>query len=329
MRVALAGLGNAAVRGHLPALRRLAHEGALRLVGVADPDADRRALASNGHERTPGFESAEALLGSVDCDVLVIAAEPASHAQLTTLGARHGVHVVCEKPLTLTREQHERVAAAYADRTGPALVAVHQYRYSPAWTRMLRWARLVERAGARFELSVEVQRHGTDARAATAWRDDPARSGGMLADHGVHFLSLGCTISDDIEALHCERAWDDRRRERAHAKVRVGTGLLELRLSAAAPRRGTRVELRTAPVEFGWRDEQARISVAGRALRSWRTEALSDRRHVDALYLPLYRDLVGGWRSPRWRALRTREALTVSGTLVELLERSPFPGGAP
>jgi len=312
------------MRGHLPALVRLEAEGRLTLVAAADPDGDRRVAAAPQLAGRPIFETAEEMLASVPATVLVVAAEPRSHAGLVALGARHGLHVVCEKPLTLDPDEQEELARAYADRRGPAIVSVHQYRYSPAWGRFARWGRVADWLRTPFELAVCVERDGTDRHAASPWRADVARSGGMLADHGVHYLALGWTISDELGSVDVSRTWTSTGREQSRARLRLGSGTLALEVNGAAPARRTCVELRAANVVLNWTDAQATLTAGGRVVSRRRTEALSDRQHVDALYLPFYRDVAVGLASATWRLRRTAETLTVSATLLALLEQIPI-----
>jgi predicted dehydrogenase len=320
MKVALAGLGGAAFGGHLPALLRLQEERLITLVGAADPDAARRAAAANVLRRLPLFASAEEMLASAASDVLVVAAAPGSHAQLVMLGIEHRQHVVCEKPLTLTREQHRTIADSLAGQAELALVPVHQYRYSPAWRFLRRWGRRADRLGVPFLFDADIRRNGSDRTAATAWRADVATSGGMLADHGVHFLALAWTISRDIEPIAAVRLADGEG-ERAMARLRLGSGQMRVRLTSTSPGRSTRLDLRCSGLSFSWHDSSAAVSLKGRSLGRRPTAAISDRSHVNGLYASLYREVVARLSESRWRERRTGEALTVNRALVSLLEQ--------
>jgi predicted dehydrogenase len=322
LRVALVGLGAAAFRGHLPALARLESEQAVTLVGVADLDRDRRAAIAAEQPETPVFDSVETMLASVRSDVLVVAAEPGAHARLAVLGAQHGQHLLCEKPLAITRVDHDLIAASFVGRSDLGLIAVHQYRYSPTWVSLSRWVRRVNRLRIPFRLVVHVERVGTDRHAASTWREDFERSGGMLADHGTHFLALAYTISETLEVLCVSRTDQNGRRERAGAKVHLGSGTLELHVSAAALERHTRVDVQAGGIALRWHDEALLLKARTRTLHRWGADALSDRAQVDALYVPLYRDLVANFRDASWRAHRTAEALTVGNVLIELLEKA-------
>lgn len=322
MRVALAGLGTAACRGHLPAISRIASASRLSFAAAADPDPGRRADCCSRLPATKLFESAEAMLESVSCDVLVVATDPGAHADLIVLGIERGIHVLCEKPLVLTQAGYERVAVAHARRPDVGLVSVHQYRYSPAWRAMSRWARLAARLRLPFSLVVEVQRQGADPLAASPWRSEVESSGGVLADHGVHYLALAWMVDHHLDVLASSQT-ATAGGERAGASVRIGSGMLTIQASTGEAARRTRVTLQVANIDLRWRDEVFDVVVAGRTALTRPVATLADRAHVDSLYEHLYRDLVRNLSRPPWRVHRTAEALAVGRALLALLDRPP------
>lgn len=324
MRVALIGMGSAGRRGHLPALARLQREGLLTLVAVAD-HRSTHPVTGLFTSQPARFHDGARLVQSVEVDLIVLASEPASHAELIELAAAHGRHVLCEKPLTVTVAQHKRLAAALP--TSLAFVAVHQYRYSPVWTPVARWARRAASLHLPLSMSVDVQRRGTDAHATTPWRLDTASSGGVLADHGPHFLALGWTIGHELKTLWARRRSHRGDAETVCARLLCGRGQMSLRVSTAAEARSTRLQLTCAGVTFTWADRKAVMRLAGRPVRTCFTAGLSDRRHVDALYLPLYRDLLANISDASWRDERRVEALAVSTALVKLLASADGPAG--
>jgi predicted dehydrogenase len=260
------------------------------------------------------------MLATVEADVVAIAAEPRAHAQLATLALERGLHVLCEKPLALSHGDVEAVAAAHAARPGLAIASVHQYRYSPTWSRMSPWMRLASRHGACFDLTVDVERPSVDRHAATPWRADVSASGGMLADHGVHFLALAWTVSEDLEVVAAHQAWDASGAERSSATVLVGSGRLAIELSGGARARRTRVEADLLGTRLTWEDAAATLSVGARTAVRRRVEALSDREHVDGLYVPLYADVAANLGDPAWRRRATAETLSVARSTLSLLD---------
>ena len=324
MRLVVAGLGSACLRAHLPAIVRLQAIGKVTLAGLADPDPGRRAMTAARLPDVPTFASAEEMLAASAADVLVIATAPDAHADLVSAGLERGMHVICEKPLTANKAEHELVARSCAAHPDLALVPVHQYRYSPQWTTIAAWARRATRLRLPFSLLVRVERDRIDPTAVSGWRADIAANGGMFADAGVHFLALAWTIGRQLDVLDAARYHDGEDRERATAVLRLGPGRLDLQVWRGAPRRHTHVELRKCGAAVAWSDDEARTRFGKVALSAKRVGALSDRRHVDALCQPLYRDLATRLSDPGWRRRRTAEALAVDAALVSLLEQTPI-----
>jgi hypothetical protein len=103
----------------------------------------------------------------------------------------------------------------------------------------------------------------------------------------------------------------------------MGSGVLTIQAWNGAPVRRTCVELRLDRAAITWRDHAATVTIGKRTLLRRRVDALSDRGHIDTLYVSLYRDLIGKLRHETWRKRRTAEALDVGSTLVTLLEHTP------
>jgi len=263
------------------------------------------------------------MIATVACDVLVVATEPAFHAELIALGIRSGVHVVCEKPLAVTRADYATVAGATALRPDLALVPVHQYRYSPEWPLLARGMRAAIMMRRQYALTVDVNRLGTDRFASVPWRADIAATGGMLADAGVHFLALAWNVHRQLRLLTVERHMDGSGHELSTATYRLGTGTVTLKVTDSANERSTQLQLRVGALAIRWRDDDAQMLVGQRTVHRRRVQALSDRDHVDALYKPLYADVAHRLGQRRWRTRRTLEALCVGEALINTLENAP------
>jgi len=69
-------------------------------------------------------------------DAVIIAAPDAYHPQLAIAALDAGLHVMCEKPLALTVEGCDAIAAA-RDRSGRILQVAYMKRYDPAYRRAL------------------------------------------------------------------------------------------------------------------------------------------------------------------------------------------------
>ena len=111
--IALAGLGSAARRIHLPAIRTIAD---LRLVGGYDP------VAPSGTFPFPLFSSAEEMLEKTRPDILAVATPPDSHFGLARLGLLAGAHVFCEKPFMNSLEEADQILALARQRERQVVV---------------------------------------------------------------------------------------------------------------------------------------------------------------------------------------------------------------
>src|SRR2546423_4543553 len=142
-RGAVIGAGGIARQSHLPALRGAA---ALRarvdVVAVVDS-----APAVPPVDGIPLLLDRAALSDLAPLDFIDICTPTASHLELTVWGLEQGYHVVCEKPVALTRAEAARIAAA-ARASGRIVMPCHQHRYNPVWLRVKEW--LAARAPGRW-----------------------------------------------------------------------------------------------------------------------------------------------------------------------------------
>jgi predicted dehydrogenase len=73
---------------------------------------------------------------SCNLDAIVIAAPDAFHSDLAVAALEAGLHVLCEKPLSLTLAGCDRIAAA-RDRSGKVMQVAYMKRHDPAYKRAL------------------------------------------------------------------------------------------------------------------------------------------------------------------------------------------------
>jgi predicted dehydrogenase len=291
----------------------------LQVVAGADPDPARRRAAADALGLAPTFASLDELLDGVACDAVVVAAPPRTHAGLVTSTLGRGLHVICEKPLVLAGDEHAQIARAIA-RSCSGVVSVHQYGCARPWRAMVGAARTAAWMRRPFTLQVKVRRPGPDPLAATGWRKSPSQSGGMLADHGVHYLALAWAIDERLNVLAVERVTTSGS-EQCDVLMDLGSGTAWLRLESGAPGRSTSVTLLTARGELSWDDRGVAASVSGRCVWRRRSEGLASRAYIDSLYASFYRGVAAHLgRDPTWEARRTAETLVVSRTLVGLLD---------
>ncbi|HEX7294888.1 MAG TPA: aminotransferase class I/II-fold pyridoxal phosphate-dependent enzyme, partial [Pyrinomonadaceae bacterium] len=78
------------------------------------------------------FDSAEQMIQSGEVDAVVIATPHWQHGELAISALKAGLHVLCEKPLTVTVDQADEVLKVASQSSG-MFVVVHQKRFEPAY----------------------------------------------------------------------------------------------------------------------------------------------------------------------------------------------------
>lgn len=185
LRGAIIGVGNVAVHGHLPGwLGR--HD--VEVVAGTDVRPTRRLELQSHVPQAHWYDSAEALLAGEALDFVDICTPPATHAGLIRSALRHGLHVLCEKPLVCRPEDLSALArlAAKADRV---LYTVDNWRHAPIIHKVqeLLWQGAIGEVRRCVWQTLRTQPATAADRPAGNWRLDPAMAGGgILVDHGWH-----------------------------------------------------------------------------------------------------------------------------------------------
>ncbi len=193
LRGALIGLGNIAVRGHVPAyLTDSSVRGKMQIAAVMDVVEQNREKA---HEHLPGakfYTDVQTLLSSEKLDFVDVCTPPHTHAQYIEACAAKGIHILCEKPLVSTMDAVLGIQQSLAKRN-VAFVPCHQYKYSPLWKTihdMIVSGELGTIATAQFNVYRMYADSGTAAW-NPQWRTNKAQSGGgILVDTGAHYFYL-------------------------------------------------------------------------------------------------------------------------------------------
>jgi predicted dehydrogenase len=158
---------------------------------VHEPNALRGEAARRSAPQARVYPTLEELLASEkSLDALIVCSPPKFHADSVVKGLSAGLHVLCEKPLTLDLDAFKAIEAA-AKTSGKAVWSINNWAYSPQWAALLK---LVAdgRLGKVRSARIEVLRTKPSVSALPGdWRKDPAVSGGgILVDHGWHNLYL-------------------------------------------------------------------------------------------------------------------------------------------
>jgi predicted dehydrogenase len=133
-------------------------------------------------------------------DLVTVATPNATHFAITKAFLEAGINVLCEKPLTITVQEAEEIAAV-AKRTG--MICAVNYGYTGyALVRHMR-AMIARGDLGKVRLIIAEFSHGFHADATDAenprmrWRYDRAQAGasGQFADCGIHALHMASFVS--------------------------------------------------------------------------------------------------------------------------------------
>ena len=157
------------------------------VVAVADLDPAKRDMARRNDPDLRVYDSAEALLGEPDIDVVSIASYDADHAAQILSALATGKHVFAEKPLCQSAHELAEIRAALARHPGLRLSSNLILRRTP------RFRALKERIGAGefghlFHLEADYN-YGRIHKIVDGWRGRQDFYSVMLGG-GVHVVDL-------------------------------------------------------------------------------------------------------------------------------------------
>ncbi len=179
LRLAVVGVGRMGAV-HAETISPLAE---IDVVAVADtyPDVARGVGERIGAE---AYSSLSDLADRDDVDAWLIATPTTTHPAVVSMALDAGLHVLCEKPLSLEPAESEALAAR-ASIENRVLQIGFWRRFSPPW--MLARQAVVDGAIGR-PLMMRLSQWDADPPPASFC--DPAASGGLAIDCGVHETDL-------------------------------------------------------------------------------------------------------------------------------------------
>src|SRR5579864_3734033 len=192
LRVGIVGLVHGHVHGFLDQSR---HSTEIEIVGVAEPDAHLLSQAGTryGFDRAILFADLEEMLQKAHPQAVLVYTNTYDHRRVVEICARHGAHVVMEKPLAVSLDDAR--AIEQAARAGKIYVLVN---YETSWYRSNLAAYHLVRDGALGDVRKVVVHDGHNGPKEIgvepeflAWLTDPKlNGGGALFDFGCYGVDL-------------------------------------------------------------------------------------------------------------------------------------------
>ncbi len=152
------------------------------VVAVVDTDTAAAAAVAGEIGASPHTDTSH--LADTDADAWLIATPTTTHPALVRQALAAGVHVLCEKPLSLDLADSELLGSE-ALELGRVLQVGFWRRFSPPWAKA---KELLDGGAIGRPLMVRLSQWDADPPPASFC--DPATSGGLAIDCGVHEFDL-------------------------------------------------------------------------------------------------------------------------------------------
>lgn len=203
------GCGSVAEFGHLPAIAAT-HD--LELVALFDP-APGKAEAYAAKFGGQAFTDSEAFFNA-GLDVVAVTSSAPAHLQNVLDAARHGVHVMCEKPIAMSDQDGETMVEAMKN-AGKEFFVGFCYRFSPVAQQIKRWVdeEIVGEIRAmrliyNWHLHGQYEQLPNGEWVESAFYRGRMEEGGPLVDCGVHQIDLArWWLGSEVAEWSAAGAW--------------------------------------------------------------------------------------------------------------------------
>ena len=159
------------------------------LMGVFDNNRQSAERFADQHQIRV-YDTMSALLGSSDVDAVCICTPSGLHTEQAIAAMRAGKHIVCEKPMSLTLPDADRLIET-ARQTGVKTCIISQFRFSDA-VQEVRRAIDSGAFGKIVSGSLQMKYYRSDAYYASGgWRGTwQMDGGGCLMNQGIHGIDV-------------------------------------------------------------------------------------------------------------------------------------------
>lgn len=198
LRVGIVGLVHGHVHGFLDQSR---HRPEIEIVGIAEPDRQLLSQAATryGFDQSALFTDLEDMIAKAHPQAVLAYTNTYDHRRVVEIAARHGIHVMMEKPLAVSLD--DALAIEKAAQAAKVHVLVN---YETSWYRSNHAAHDLVHEGALGEIRKVVVHDGHSGPKEIgvepeflAWLTDPKLNGaGALFDFGCYGADLMTWLTD-------------------------------------------------------------------------------------------------------------------------------------
>jgi predicted dehydrogenase len=195
VKLGLIGCGRIA-RSYLEAADRVPE---CELVGVVDTD-ETAARSVESEFGKPIRRDLQELLRAGPLDGVVVCTPPVSHANIASSALEYGLHVLCEKPLTLKSPQADGLVSR-ARSTDRVLMMASKFRYVDEVIK----AKQIVDSGFIGEVILYENVFCSRVDMSGRWNASPdIAGGGVLIDNGTHSVDIARYLVGTISEVRAE-----------------------------------------------------------------------------------------------------------------------------
>jgi len=139
------------------------------------------------------YAKLEEMLQDDSIDVVNICTPSGTHAVIAELAAKHGKHIIIEKPIALTLEDSDRIINA-AKENNVKLSVVHPNRFRPVVIKMMEILDQKLLGNISHALCIVNWNRGQEYYDQSPWRGTKEHDGGVLMNQAIHNIDLLLTF---------------------------------------------------------------------------------------------------------------------------------------
>ena len=207
VRYAVLGLGHIAQTAVLPAFAHARGSSTLAALISSDATKLRKLGQKYGVEQLYSYEQFDECMKSGEVDAVYISVPNHLHAEYTIRAARHGVHVLCEKPMAMTEKDCRAMIRACERKDVRLMIAyrLHFEKANLATIRVVQSGKIGEPRIFNSVFTMDVREGDIRLRSETG--------GGTLWDIGIYCINAARYLFRDepIEVLGASARRDTRR----------------------------------------------------------------------------------------------------------------------
>ena len=191
---AIVGLGDLSLKEILPAF---GHSKYCKVTALVSGDRTKAIKLADEYGVKPSsvydYTTYDQLAGNPDVQVIYIVLPNSMHADFTIRGARAGKHILCEKPMSTSVRDCQRMIDA-CNKANVKLMIAYRSQYEPNDLALIKMIRAGKLGKLRQFLSTNSQNQGDPNQ----WRQKLALAGGgCMPDVGVYCLNASRFLSGE------------------------------------------------------------------------------------------------------------------------------------